>query len=127
MNSGVSSLLVDTDVLAYAAVEQYQDHAAARSRIRGFRKQGCRLFISPQNLREFVAVLTKPKAFSIPLRRADVLAAAAGLTVRYGLLPEPPAVSMRLLDLLYAVQSPEVMSTTLTWWLQHWSTASMGF
>jgi predicted nucleic acid-binding protein len=95
-------VFLDTNVLIYASRPASPVHQAARARMAAFDDAGCPLWVSPQVLREYLAVVTRPQGATPPLRAAEALRDISGFQERFEIAPETPAVFARLLTLLAA-------------------------
>ncbi|MDN5871557.1 MAG: PIN domain-containing protein [Nitrococcus sp.] len=61
--SGDKALFVDTNVLIYANVIEAPQHQAALAAITAARESGRPLWLSPQVIREYLVIMTRPQAF----------------------------------------------------------------
>lgn len=57
--TGVESLFVDTNVLVFANVAEAPLHKAAFAKLQEYRESGCKMWISGQVLREYLAVRSR--------------------------------------------------------------------
>src|SRR5581483_4400706 len=91
MTNAPEPALIDTNVLVYALFPAMPDHVASRTLVDRARAAGANLYVAPQNLVEFFAVVTDPRRVSQPrtpdeaLQAIDDVLALPGL----GLLPVP--------------------------------------
>ena len=97
------SWLLDTNLLIYASIAQFPDHLLARRRLKEFEARGAQLWISPQVIRELIAVLTRPNYFNPPIARQTALSIAEAYSQHYQMLPETREVLDQLLALLRTV------------------------
>jgi predicted nucleic acid-binding protein len=93
-------VFVDTNVLVYATVSQAPYHDLARSTIHARREAGVELWISRQVLREYLATLTRPQAFSIPQPIELLIEDVQKFQSSFSIAEDGPAVTARLLELL---------------------------
>jgi predicted nucleic acid-binding protein len=98
--SSYESLLVDTDILVYTLTEESPSFIHARQRLLELQEGGCSLWICPQNIRELVAIMTRPNYLAHPLSKEALLDATLYYYQHYSFASETPAVSLRLLNLV---------------------------
>lgn len=95
----VNRVFIDTNVLVYANLGQSPFHDQAVLRLRELEKSGCVLTASRQVLREYLAVMSRPGAFTdeIPLSALilDITNFEAGLLV----LDDTELVTRKLVEL----------------------------
>lgn len=96
----VSRVMVDTNVLVYAAIEDAPLHREAVDAIRRSARETTTCWLSRQILREFVATLTRPQSFSPPIARAAVLEQAREWESRFSIAEDGPQVTKILFNLL---------------------------
>jgi predicted nucleic acid-binding protein len=91
MTTALERAVVDTNVLVYAVFPAMPDHAASRALLDTANAAGTNLYVAPQNLIEFFAVVTDPRRVTQPrtpdeaLQAIDDLLALPGLAlVRFG-------------------------------------------
>ena len=94
------SVMVDTNVLVYAAIEDAPFHATAASAICRCVREGADFWISRQILREFVACLTRPQLFAPLPSRSAVLQQAREWESRALVAEDSAHVTEILFDLL---------------------------
>ena len=104
MNGGASDVFIDTNILVFATILQAPFHQQARSRLHSLRQTNTTLWISPQVIREYLAVITRPQTFSQPLSAADAARDARGLMRRFRLAEVDAGVTLSLLQLLNTIQ-----------------------
>ena len=92
-------MFVDTNVLVNARILEAPDHEAARASLESALKKSEPLRLSRQVLREYLAVVTRPQTWSVPLARADALDDVERLAAAFELLEDGPVVTDWLLSL----------------------------
>ncbi|MDA8048438.1 MAG: PIN domain-containing protein [Rhodospirillales bacterium] len=95
-------IFIDTNVLVYASRPTAPHHIGARAALSRLEAEGCPLWISPQVLREYLAVVTRaqPAAGSLPM--ATAIADVRHFRASFEIAQEGRAVLDRLLELLGA-------------------------
>jgi predicted nucleic acid-binding protein len=93
-------VFIDTNVLVYASRPTAPEHVAARAALARVETSDCAVWISPQVLREYLAVVTRPQANAPPLPMATAIADVRRFQSSFEVADEGPAVLERLLDLL---------------------------
>ncbi len=92
-------MFVDTDVLVKSRILEAPDHDVARARLeRAFQNQEP-IRISRQVLREYLAVVTRPQTWPIPITRGDALDDVNRLMGAFEILEDGPVVTETLIDL----------------------------
>ena len=71
--------VVDTNILLYAAVEEFPQHDEARRLVERWRRETRPWFVTWSILYEFLRVITHPKVFEHPLKLPDAWSFVAGL------------------------------------------------
>lgn len=89
---------VDTNVLVYASTENAPFHDRARTALVRLAANE-RLSISPQVLREYLAVMTRAQTWQQPLSLEEAVADTTAFTKRFVALEDGPAVWERLCEL----------------------------
>lgn len=92
--------VIDTNVLVYALDADAPQHAAARALLEAGRDPANTLYVTPQILGEFYAIVTNPRRVARPRRATDAIAAIADLLAYVHLLPVPARTVDLWLDLL---------------------------
>ena len=92
-------MFVDTNVLVNARILEAPDHETARASLESALELSEPLRISRQVLREYLAVVTRPQTWSVPLPRADALDDVERLAAAFELLEDGPMVTDWLLSL----------------------------
>ena len=103
MTTAGDGLFTDTNVLIYATDQSSPLHQTATEALESWRRQGESLVISPQIIREYVAVLTR---LNVTLGRpplTETLENARAFLRDFRLALENDAVAMTLLDLVRQV------------------------
>jgi predicted nucleic acid-binding protein len=96
-------IFLDTNVLVYASVREAPGHAAARGFVEDCLARGVILVISRQVLREYLAVLSRPQTFALPIPRETLLVWVHAWCDRYEVLDDTAAVTETLLRLFAEV------------------------
>lgn len=92
-------MFIDTNVLVNARILEAPDHERARARLEQAFAEPDALRINRQVLREYLAVVTRPQTWTVPLRREDALADVAQLVATFEMLEDGPVVTDRLVAL----------------------------
>ncbi len=101
MTTGAGSpVFIDTNVLVYASVVEAPHHAVALNAVQSREQAGQALWISRQVLREYLATLSRPQTFSMPLAPAVLTAQVRLFEARFRVAEDGPDVTARLLALL---------------------------
>ena len=93
-------VFVDTNVLVYASLAQTPLHQTAIARVESLRQEGVDLWISRQVMREYMAVLTRPDATTLPDPLATVIEDVRAFQSIFHIAEDGPIVTGRLIDLL---------------------------
>lgn len=109
--------LLDTNVLVYAIDAEAQHHRASKALLETARDAGGGLCVTPQNLAEFLAIVTDPRRVRQPLTNDEALKAVRGLAALPGLaiLPVPVDILERFLGIVerYAMSRQRVFDAYL--------------
>lgn len=102
MTTGSEPALVDTNVLAYAFYPSSPQHPASRALLETAGQPDAGPWVAPQNLLEFLAVVTNPRRVSPPRTVDEALDAISDLLALPGLslLPVPIDAVARWMDLV---------------------------
>jgi predicted nucleic acid-binding protein len=100
MTGGVDHIFVDTNILVYASVIRSPLHDIALNEIGRREGAGETLWISRQILREYLAVLSRPQAYTQPLSPATLVTQIEALTKRFRIAEDGPQVTANLLALI---------------------------
>ena len=92
-------MFIDTNVLIHARIREASDHHVARQRLQLAVRDAEPLRISRQVVREYLAVVTRPQTWPVPLSREDALADANRLLQSLEILEDGAAVTDTLLTL----------------------------
>ena len=92
-------MFFDTNVLVRARFEAAPDHRLARLRMSEASERRETLRISRQVLREYLATVTRPQAWSPPVPMDEALGHAARLEAGFDILEDGPAVTDALATL----------------------------
>lgn len=96
-------MFIDTNVLIHARISESPDHQIARARLQRAVRDSEPLRISRQVVREYLAVITRPQTWLVPLTREEALANASRLLSGFQILEDGPAVTETLLALCRAI------------------------
>ena len=86
-------MFVDTNVLLRARILEAPDHQAARASLESALGQNEPIRISRQILREYLAVITRPQTWPIPIAREDALEDVERLATTFEILEDGPQVT----------------------------------
>ena len=101
MTSGAaSSVFIDTNVLVYATLAHSPLQQAAQQAIQTQAQAGTTLWISRQIIREYLAVLTRPQTFSLPVPIATLINEITSFESQYQIAEDGPQVTKGLLNLI---------------------------
>ena len=98
-------MFVDTNILVNARIIEAPDHDIARERLERAFEGPEPLRISRQVVREFLAVVTRPQAWPITIRREEALDAANSLIDTFEVFEDGPAVTEILVALCREIPS----------------------
>jgi predicted nucleic acid-binding protein len=101
--AALDPVFVDTNILVYAAIPALPLHGAARARLVAFRQAGVALWLSRPILREYLATLTRPQAFTPPIAPAILVTDIIRFQAQFPIAEDGPAVTANLLALLVSV------------------------
>ncbi|HVR98035.1 MAG TPA: PIN domain-containing protein [Thermoanaerobaculia bacterium] len=118
--TGAEKLFVDTNILVYATHSRSPWHQQALESLDDARERGVELVLSPQILREYLAVTTRNLPASDP-RRAHLLENVSIFQQEFRIAEENLAVSVQLIHLVEAyrvsgkqVHDANIVSSMLT-------------
>ncbi len=103
VTTDAKSVFLDTNVLVYASVAEAPLHQVARDAIQAYEQSGNSLWISRQVLREYLAVLTRPQAFTEPIPIETLLVAVQAFATRFQVADETLQVTERLIKIMEQV------------------------
>ena len=94
--------VVDANVLVYALNGDNPQHAASLALVSAAKNPAVTLYVTSQILCEFYSIITNPKRVATPTTPANAVTIISALLAWPGLrvLPAPPSVVNRLLELL---------------------------
>jgi predicted nucleic acid-binding protein len=92
-------MFVDTNVLVKARILEAPDHDIARGSLQRAFELPEPLRISRQVLREYLAVVTRPQTWAVPLGREEAVNDVERLTTIFEVLEDGPVVTDLLLSL----------------------------
>jgi predicted nucleic acid-binding protein len=95
-------VFVDTNILVYATRPSARQHVVALAALNRLEDEASTLWVSPQVLREYLAVVTRPQVSAPALPMTTAVADVRRFRAAFDLAEERPAVLDRLLDLLAA-------------------------
>ncbi len=97
-------MFVDTNVLVNARIHEAPHHEIAREGLERRLRSPEPLRISRQIMREYLAVVTRPQAWPVPLTRREALDDIGRLDRAFEVLEDGPRVTEMLVALCRAVQ-----------------------
>ena len=97
-------MFIDTNILTSATASEAPNHLIARERLNRALQEGEPVRISRQVVREYLAVLTRPQTWEIPLTREEVLQDANRLLTSFEVLEDGPSVTEMLIALCREVE-----------------------
>ena len=92
-------MFVDTNVLVNARFLEAPDHQIARASLENALEQGDPVRISRQVLREYLAVVTRPQTWPVPITRLEALGDVERLAANFEVLEDGSTVTDWLLSL----------------------------
>jgi len=93
-------IFIDTNVLVYASRPSAPEDTVAQEALSAIETAARRVWISPQVLREYLAVVTRPQVTAPPLPMATAIDDVRRFRSMFEIAEEGPAVFERLLQLL---------------------------
>ena len=96
-------MFIDTNVFVYSRTLKDPHHDTAREQLELALQSGEPLRISRQVLREYLAAVTRPQAWSIAVSREEALADVERLMAGFEILEDGPVVTASLIELCRAV------------------------
>jgi predicted nucleic acid-binding protein len=100
VTTDASPVFLDTNVLVYSVIPESPRCLESRRLIERLEEQDCELWISRQVLREFFAVVSRPKVLATQATQAEIQAVLRSLERRYCLAEENSLVTEQLFLLL---------------------------
>ena len=92
-------MFIDTNILVNARILEAPQHDIARANLERAFASPEALRISRQVVREYLAVVTRPQSWPVPITREEALEDAGRLLEIYEVLEDGPVVTDLLLDL----------------------------
>ena len=89
-------MFIDTNILTSARVSEAPSHLIARERLNLALEENEPIRISRQVLREYLAVMTRPQTWDIPLTREEVLQDVNRFLMSFEVLEDGPSVTEML-------------------------------
>lgn len=86
-------MFIDTNVLVKARVLEAPDHELARASLDRAFQETEPIRISRQILREYLAVITRPQTWQVPITRSEALEDVARLAASFQVLEDGPVVT----------------------------------
>lgn len=90
-------MFVDTNVLVYARFVEAPNHQLARANLESALENGEPVRISRQVLREYLAVVTRPQTWQVPITRIEALGDVENLSTNFEVLEDSSTVTDWLL------------------------------
>ncbi len=97
-------MFVDTNILVNARILEAPHHESARAGLESALRGPEPLRISRQVMREYLAVVTRPQAWPVPITRGEALDDIGRLNQVFEVLEDGPRVTEMLVALCRAVQ-----------------------
>jgi predicted nucleic acid-binding protein len=94
-------VFVDTNILVFANTATAPFHAEAQAALRSLAASGAELWISRQILREYLATLSRPQTFTVPV--AILCSDVVRFQAQFLMAEDGPAVTANLLTLLSTI------------------------
>lgn len=92
-------MFVDTNVLVKARILEAPEHITARASLERAFSDNEPIYISRQILREYLAVMTRPQTWLVPISRREAIDDLERLAVELGVLEDTPEVTDWLISL----------------------------
>ena len=92
-------MFIDTNVLIYARILEAPDHHIAREGLNRALRENEPIRISRQVAREYLAMMTRPQTWDIPLTREEVLQDVNRFLMSFEVLEDGPSVTEMLIAL----------------------------
>jgi predicted nucleic acid-binding protein len=96
-------VFVDTSVLIQAAITSAPLHGAAVARLAALGGTGVEFWISRQVIRKYLAVLSRPQAYTAALAPVELAADVVRFQAQFRIAEDGPAVTGHLLNLIQSV------------------------
>lgn len=100
MTSAGSPVFLDTNVLVYANIQSFPLHSIALRAIQTLTDNRSQLWISRQILREYIATVSRPQAYSTTQPIEIIIAQVQYFETHFEIAEDGPAVTAQLLQLL---------------------------
>jgi len=97
-------LFIDTNILVYANASEAPCHKIALIALKQWRESGTEQWISAQVLREYMAILSRPQTFSVPIDSKLLLERVRYFQQRFRVVYETPVITEKLLMLTQNVE-----------------------
>lgn len=107
-------MFVETNVLVNARILEAPDHARARASLERAFAEPDAPRLSRHVLRAYLAVVTRPQTWAVPLSREDALTDVERLVTAFEVLEDGPVVTDRLVSLCRHVPNPRTSSAGRT-------------
>ena len=92
-------MFVDTNVLIKARILEAPDHERARASLAGALSRNEPICINRQILREYLAVVTRPQTWQVPISREEAIGDVERLASTFQVLEDGPEVTNWLVSL----------------------------
>jgi len=100
VTTAVNSVFLDTNILVYASIPESPFHLASSIALQEHYQRGNELWVSRQVLREYLAVLTRPQAFSNPILTPTLVTAVQLFEGSFRIAEDNRRVTEILLNLI---------------------------
>jgi predicted nucleic acid-binding protein len=97
------AVFVDTNVLVFANTAASPLQREARAALLSRSTSGVQLWVSRQVLREYIATLSRPQLFSMPVPAAELIADIIRFQSQFLTAEDGPAVTANLLTILRSI------------------------
>ena len=125
-NLVVSPTFLDTNILIYASIAQSPLHTTALNAIWEREQIGIELWISRQILREYLAALSRPQAFTPPISISILAVQVQAFERRFQIAEDNAQVTANLLTLIHQVSvggkqihDANIVATMQTYGISH--------
>ena len=104
MTTDVNALFIDTNVLIYGTIIESPQHQKARDALNTAIQHDRSLWISRQVLREYIATMTRPQNFQIPLDKKTVVQRIEFFQTQFNIADDSQQTTDYLLELIQQIE-----------------------